>query len=463
MSEPTKITIKEKMPKGYIPAWASRALSMAVNVILLMQVTYFATDFAGISAGLVGVLMLASRLFDGFTDLVVGYIISKTNTKLGKARPYELMIIPLWLLTILMFSTPDFGTTGKAAYIFILYAIINSVCATFLNSTDALYMSRSLANEQHRAKVLAGNAVIIMLLSAVISILLPQLMVNWGPQPGGWTRISLAIGLPMMLIGMGRFIFVKETVVFDARVEEESQNMCLKECLAVLAKNKYAFILAGCVLCCWIFQTITSTVGTYYFRYVIGDLGLMSFIGMTSLLAPFMLLFFPMAMRRFGSMTFIRIGLVVSIIGSVLKFFSGTNIALLVAGNFLAALGVSPIGMMINLFLIECMDYSEWKTGKRIEGYVPALIKFCDKLGTGIASGGVGILMAWTGYNATLEVQNGSALFAISGLYTWIPGIVSIVMLFLTNLYDLDKKTSQIKQDLADRRAAASVDRNNSV
>jgi GPH family glycoside/pentoside/hexuronide:cation symporter len=454
MSESVKKPIEDKMPAGYIPAWASRAFSLAVNFILLMQVTYFATDFVGLSAGLVGVLMLASRLLDGFTDLVVGYIINKTNTKLGKARPYELMMIPLWIFTILLFSIPDTGTAGKAAYIFILYALINSVCATFLSSTDAVYMSRTLSNPQHRAKALAGNAVITMVLSAVISILLPQLMANWGPQPGGWTKISLVIGLPMMILGMGRFIFLKETVVFDAKVEEESQNMSLKESLSVLVKNKYAFILAGCVLCCWIFQNITSTVGAYYFRYIIGDLGLMSLIGMTNLLAPFMLLLFPLAMRKFGSMTFIRIGLVVSIAGSVLKTLFGANIPLLVAGQFLSSLGVAPLSMMLNIYLIECMDYSEWKTGKRIDGYVTALSRFCDKLGTGIAAGGAGLIMAWAGYNAALETQGGSALFAISALYTWIPGIVSIAMLLLTRLYDLDKKTAQIKQDLADRSAA---------
>jgi Na+/melibiose symporter-like transporter len=46
-----------------------------------------------------------------------------------------------------------------------------------------------------------------------------------------------------------------------------------------------------------------------------------------------------------------------------------------------------------------------------------------------------------------------AAIFAISGLYTWIPGIVGIVMLLLTRLYDLDKKTAQIKQDLEARKA----------
>jgi GPH family glycoside/pentoside/hexuronide:cation symporter len=441
----------EKLPRGYTLAWATRGLSLAVNVLFMMQVTYYATDFAGLGVALVGTLLFVAGLTDGVTDLVVGFIINKTNTRWGKARPYEIMIIPLWICTILLFSTPNMGTVGKAAYIFVLYVLINSVCATFLNATDSIYMVRSLTNEQNRAKVLAINGVIIMLCAAGISILLPQLMANWAPQPGGWTKIGMVIGLPLLVIGMGRFFFIKETVV-DAQTEEDSRNMSLKECLIVLIKNKYAFILAGCVFFCYMFQYITSAAATYYFRYIIGDVGSMSLVGMSGLLAPFVLLLFPISLRKIGAMNFIRIGLVASIAGSVIKSFAGTNLAMLTVGGFLASVGITPLSMMINLFLIQCMDYSEWKSGKRIDGYIPGLTKFSDKLGSGIAFGGLGLLMNATGYNAALETQSKTAIAAISGLYTWIPGLVSIVMLLLINLYDLDKKMPQIKQEIAERK-----------
>jgi GPH family glycoside/pentoside/hexuronide:cation symporter len=456
MAEQMKVVVAEKVPRGYTPAWISRALSLSVNVILLMQITYYATDFAGLSATLVGALLLGSKLFDGFTDLLVGFIINKTNTRLGKARPYELMVVPLWIFTILLFSIPEIGIVGKSLYILILYALINSVCATFLNATDAIYMGRSLSGEQQRAKVLAMNAVVIMLLSAVISILLPQLMANWGPRPGGWTRIGLVLGMPMMILGLGRFFFIKETVV-DEKVEQDSKNMRLKESLVILAKNKYVFILAGCILCSNIIQTMMSAVQTYYFQYIVGDLSLMSLFGMLGLFSPFVLLLFPAAMRKFGSMTFIRVGLFTAIAGSILKIFFGRNLVFLVAGQFLSSLGTAPLGMMINLFLIECMEYSEWKTGKRIDGYVPAMVKFSDKVGSGIASGGLGLIMGLAGYNSAVAVQSDRAIASIFGLYTWIPAIICVIMLFLVNLYDLDKKMPRIKQEIAARRSADTV------
>ena len=107
--------------KAYPWAWCARGVALAVNTILLMQITYFGTDFVGLSPALIGTLLLVSKFSDGFTDLFAGFIIDKTKSKLGKARPYELFLIPVWLFTVLLFSVPNFGTTGKAIYIYSAY------------------------------------------------------------------------------------------------------------------------------------------------------------------------------------------------------------------------------------------------------------------------------------------------------------------------------------------------------
>ena len=49
--------------------------------------TLFYTDYVGISAATVGLVMLLSRCFDGFSDLVMGVIVERTNSKWGKSRP----------------------------------------------------------------------------------------------------------------------------------------------------------------------------------------------------------------------------------------------------------------------------------------------------------------------------------------------------------------------------------------
>ena len=88
-----------------------------MNVVLMMQVTYYCTDLLGMPATLVGSLLMASKVVDACTDLIAGYIIDHTHTKWGKARPYEIFIVLTWVGTVFLFSVPNFGTVGKAVYV----------------------------------------------------------------------------------------------------------------------------------------------------------------------------------------------------------------------------------------------------------------------------------------------------------------------------------------------------------
>ena len=147
----------ETKPKNrmYAFAWSTRGFSLGVNSLLLMQATFYATQSLGLSAGLVGTLFLVSKIFDGVTDLIAGYIIDKTHTKWGKARPYELFLIPTWILTVIFFSTPaSMGTTGKIIWVFVLYVLIQAVCVTFLSASETTFLARSTTDDELRAKAL---------------------------------------------------------------------------------------------------------------------------------------------------------------------------------------------------------------------------------------------------------------------------------------------------------------------
>ena len=66
---------------------------MAGNIVYAFLTTFvmiYLTDTAGLNAGIVGTLMMVSKIFDGFTDIIFGSLIDKTKTKMGKARPWML-------------------------------------------------------------------------------------------------------------------------------------------------------------------------------------------------------------------------------------------------------------------------------------------------------------------------------------------------------------------------------------
>lgn len=451
-ADPNTTAENEKLP-GYLKwAWTSRGLSLALNVILIMQLTYYCTDMLGMGAALVGTLLLASKLFDGVTDLCVGFIIDRTNTKWGKARPYEICIVFVWLLTILMFSTPEMGMTGKAVFVFIMYTLINSICATFLNGGDAVYLARSIRSEKNRVSLMSFNGGIIMVFSIVMSMLLPQLIAGLGATKAGWTVIAAILGVPLGLIGMFRFIFVKEVAVEEPKQGEKQETIPLGTSLKCVAKNKYIWILAGMTLVVQLATNVGSAVNTYYFKYIMGNIGLASLVSLGSMVTPLIMLVFPVLSRKFGTVTLLKVGAVLGVIGYGIRIIGGTNLITLVVGSLVGGVAVLPVTMMISIYLIDTMDYGEWKTGTRVEGMLGSVNSFCSKLGSGMASGLVGLIMGLAGYDGTLEVQSASATASIVALFNYLPLVLMIVLLLLAIAYKLDKELPKIKEELAKKR-----------
>ena len=81
----------------------------ACNVVYGMigsLLTIFYTDYVGISAAAIGVIMLISRIFDGCSDVIMGFVVNKTHSKYGQSRPWILwMAIPYAVSAVLLFST----------------------------------------------------------------------------------------------------------------------------------------------------------------------------------------------------------------------------------------------------------------------------------------------------------------------------------------------------------------------
>ena len=94
--------------------------SNPIYTISLSFLTFFYTDVLGMEAGLVGLIILVSKIFDGVSDLWAGNLIDHTHTKSGSARPWVLRSAVLMAAAyVLLFTVPDCGTLGKAVYIFV--------------------------------------------------------------------------------------------------------------------------------------------------------------------------------------------------------------------------------------------------------------------------------------------------------------------------------------------------------
>lgn len=455
-----KVTAKkDKMPFWKPLAWSSRAISLSMNTILVGYLTYYCTDMLGLSATVVGTLLLFSKVFDGITDMFVGFIIEKTHTRWGKARPYELFVVGLWIFTVLLFSVPtSMGTTAKCVYIFFMFFLANSICYTFIGGDEAVYLVRAFPNHDHQIQLLSVNGSLVMIVAIVFNIIFPQIINTIGTTASGWTKIAVVMAVPMALLGLLRFVFIKEVVVDEGYKQDKdghkiknSRDLSIIEMIRLIFKNKYIWILTGLAFITTFISNMT-VVTTYYFKYIVGNIGLQSLPAFANVLTPVIILLFPLLSRKFGTAGILRGGMVLSMIGILIRAFGQTNITTLVVGSALFMVGAMPLSMMIAAYCAETMDYGEWKNGIRLEGPLNLFVGFAQKIGPAIASGVTGLFMGLAGYNGLKEVQSAAANGAIVFLYNWLPVILLVGGIVLAMMWKLGDLMPQIQKDLAEKR-----------
>ena len=438
-----------KVPKQLLLAWPSRTISYAVASVLLGYVTFFATDFLGISAATAGLVFMISKIFDGFTDIAAGYAIDRTKTKIGKGRPYELALIGYWLAIVLLFSAPEMGVKPSIIYLFIMFSMINSVFLTLLQCSEPVYLANSLKHADHSIPIQAVTGFISLIFTMAAAMILPQLVATIGATREGWRVIAIFMAIPFTLIGLIRFMVVKERK--DITKASEA-HITLKEMAMLLKQNKYILMFATIILLSNIGSNIVNSATTYYFAYIIGDISKASIMSLSMLAIIIVIVLTPMLSKRFGFIKVMRTTTLIGMFGYLIRLIDISNLTLLFVSSVFGMMGFYTMFSFVGKFVIDCMDYGEWKTGVRSEGTVAAAQSVTSKIGTAFGVGAIGFFMGISGYNGALDIQSASANQMIIMLYSVIPAIFCLIQYVMLRLYDLDDLLPQIRKDLELKR-----------
>ncbi|MCI2048314.1 MAG: MFS transporter [Lachnospiraceae bacterium] len=446
---------KSQFPFSKKVIWNFSSISNGFLSILLGYLNYYLTQNVLLSAASVGIVLMASKIFDGFTDLIAGYIIERTSSKFGKGRPWSLCIAMLWPIVILLFSVPSFfSTTGKLAYVFVCYLVIQSVFQTLYSCSDTVYMLRAVKGEKDRANTLAIGGVIITYSCTILSILMPAMIKMWGSTSSGWTLIAVLLAIPSIALPLIKFFVIREQPLVDENGKQIKEDKpSIKQMVNHVFHNKYALILFGMWLVFQFGQNLSIFAQTYFFTYNIGNLAIMSLVSMTALVTPLITLAIPPFQAKYGKTNVIRVGIAINLVGSIIRAIFPTNIPVLIGTAVLLAVGMLPLTYFFGLFLMDAMDYGEWKLGYRVESSYTALQSVGQKVAAGLASGFGGIFMGMTGFVSGSKTQTAGATNGIYILFIIVPIAVDVLVLLFLRAYDLDGKIDSIKKELLVKRS----------
>jgi len=399
------------------------------------------------SAAFIGTMLFICRVFDGGSDIAMGFIIEKTNTRWGKARPWILFsCVPLAVSLILIFNVPGIlSVTGKQIYIYATYIFMTVICYTSVNLSYYAMLPRFSLTSHDRNIVSAIKGVAVIIAALSIAIITPMLLEAFGGQQSqsAWRMISgiyAAIGLAMLLI---TFFGVKEKIPPNMDSEGKPVQVPMKKALSILLRNKYFYLATALFV---VFYAITGTGGVtiYFARDVLGDANL---FGLISAVAIFPMLIgipiLPALYKKFGKRNIMLLGTLVTAAGCALQLINPANLAFYLVFAVVRGFGSIMFSLPIFTLASDIVELDERRHGMRTEGLVTSVNSFGIKVGTGLGSAMVGWLLTLGKYNADAAVQLQSSLNAMILLQIGLPLVFNVLLAVLLIFWDIEKVQKQ--------------------
>lgn len=446
LTERKKINVMERLAYGFG--------DFGCNIIYTAMTTYllfYYTDYAGVNAAAVGIIMLMSRVLDGFTDIGMGMIVDRTKTKYGKARPWIIrMAIPFAISGILLFSVPtNWGNAAKLIYVFLTYNLVSSVLYTAINVPYSSLNALITQDPYERSVLSIFRNLLATVGTLIINSYTLTLVAYFGDNAAAWTKTFSIFGILALVAFVINFVGTKERV---KAISEESTQISFKEGMKALFQNEYWIMITGILMLLFINMALTTGSTVYYAKTILGNNQLaqtinsvmnISQIGFMFLVATFV--------KRLGKRNSMMVGLTIQSFGTVLLVLMGASIFGIYASSIIRGIGSAFSGAVMWAMVSDTVDYGEWKTGLRMEGLTNSASSFGYKVGNGLGSAVLGGILALGGYVGTATTQSVQAMTSINLVFWVLPILINIVILIILYFYRLDNEFEGIIKDLHQR------------
>lgn len=415
---------------------------------------FYYTDYARVSAMAVGSIMMISRIFDGVSDIIMGVIVDRTKSKFGKARPWILrMCIPFAVSGILLFSVPvNWAPTPKLVYVFITYNLVSTVIYTAINVPYSALNALMTQDPYERSVLSIFRNLLATAGTLLINTFTLPMVEFFGNNASAWTKTFFVLGIVSIIAFLFTFFGTEERVRQNETEKEKKKNVPFLVGLKAFFKNKYWIMMTLMLALFFLMYSVNGGATVYYAKDILGNKNLVATInGIFNVVQIFGMFFIAMLVKKYGKRNVFALGLVLDIVGMLILNFSGGAMSVIVISSIIRGIGNACGGATMWAMVSDTIDYGEWKTGYRTEGLVNSACSFGYKIGNGIGSALLGIILELGGYVGSAAIQTSTALTSIKICFVWIPIIVYTLGLIIMKFWHLDKEFAGIIADLQER------------
>ena len=443
--------------KDYIWFSLTQFACSAITGLAQGYLLFFYTSIMNIPLTYVGTMFLIAKIWDGVNDPIMGVIVDKTRSKMGKMRPYLLWAsIPYAICTIVMFiNFRGMNITGKIIFMYASYLLFSTVGTAVEVPLQGLPAVVS-PNIDERTKIISISRILgsIGEQSALVLISLGLIVTNDNYE-ATYTGTAVIIGV------IAPIFMVISALVLKERIEPTNEIPKWSEGFKYLFKNK-PFMILICANLLTFFRNLVSAAIMYVVCYIYGNGSLQIAFALPGAIASMLgMLLAPKLKRHFNAKQLFILATIWHSVCLVGVFFVGMTVPWYVIAvlMFFTMLPVGLLNVVPHLMAADTIDYWEHKTGQRQEGITYSLMGLRSKVSSGLKDYFLTFLLGYFLFSQPLgfveghePVQSSYTQWGLFAIYTIIPAVLNLVSIVPMIFYNLTgDRIRKIQEELAVR------------
>ena len=442
--------------------------ALLLNAVLATYLNVYYTDVLKLThvwgGAFLVIFPIISKIIDAITNVVMGYIIDRTHTKEGKARPWLLLSAPLLTVTgILLFTVPSGSETVQVIWVMVSYNLFYSFAYTIFNMSHNLMVPLSTRNITQRGSLSVFNQIATIMMSGIlVALVFPMaVMPMIGVDQGKWIGLMSALSILALPLTLLEYYFTKERVTLEERNTGLEKTVSFPKQLKAIFTDKYMLLIYAYFLIYTAGTSIKNLSLVYFCNYVLGSYNdgitqtMLSVIGGIPMGIGIFAVW-PLA-KKFGKRNVTLAGFILYAIGGAICWAFPTNMVIMLVGQFIKNIGGLPCAYVFMALFADVLDHLEWKTGFRSDGVAMSVYNIIAVAMVGICTGVFNGLLGHAGYIAP-EIVNGVTVaaaqsdtvkgvitFGFVGLEVFTGVILAVLLVFLNVEKGIEKKQAEIK------------------
>lgn len=239
-------------------------------------VLLYLSDTMGLSTGIIGTLMLLSKVLDGISDVIFGTMIDHTKSKLGKARPWMLYAqLGVSLCLILLFSIPGgLSETAQYAYFFVFYTALNAIFYTANGIAYSALSALITRNKNERVQLGSIRFMFAVVTNIVMGFSVTNAVAAFGGGAAGWRMVAIICAVIGLVVNTISCLCVKELPEEKVEVKEagtQDDKVSFVQAVKLLFSNKFYVMIVVIYIVYYFMSNLTTGSAIYFMENVLGD------------------------------------------------------------------------------------------------------------------------------------------------------------------------------------------------